>query len=225
MNIDLFMKLRYLFLPILLTASLHAEAQYSGGNGRGEVSLEINGRILNEDIILVSGSSGANGYYHSLSNNSGAFSAINARDQAGRSVSVTIWGSSTTETGTYSLNAGNWNDIIIYPKITGLRISGSGSGLILTLNGTSNTTIDGSLNAAGAANDLMIKNIQYTNSGADNHLKDCILTGDLSLTGPMTVTLQGSVSVGGNLNVGNGSTLFNYEAATLMISGNLAIFP
>jgi hypothetical protein len=63
--------------------------------------------------ITVSGSTGADGSFTSLTNTAGAFAAINATAQTGNHIVISICSSSTSENGTNSLNAGVWATLSI----------------------------------------------------------------------------------------------------------------
>ena len=130
--------------------------------------------------VTVTGSTGANGNYTSLTNASGAFLAINGTAQTGNTIVITITGNSTSEAGTNSLNAGTWAALTIYPTSTGLTISGSVNGPLINLNGASNITIDGRVNSTGSTRDLTISNtnggatastIRFINTAANNTVK------------------------------------------------------
>ena len=199
---------------------------YAGGIGRGDYALPFGPSILNADNIYVSGSTGVDGYYHSLSNSSGAFYAINSYAQTGKTIAVSIWGTSSSETGANSLNSGTWNTLIIYPKISGLRISGDiGLPMIIALNGAANVTIDGRLNASGSLKDLTFPKTKLFNSSINNFIKYCAITGDLYLTGTSSVTVDGVVAVSGNVTIESGSTVTNSPTGNLTIYGNLRILP
>jgi hypothetical protein len=136
--------------------------------------------------VTVTGSTGADGNYTSLTNVSGAFEAINGIGQTGNTIIITVTGNSTFEAGTNSLNAGGWTTLTIYPTSTGLTISGSVAGPLINLNGADNVTIDGRVNAAGSAKDLIITNtntgisastIQFISSAETNTVKYCTIKG------------------------------------------------
>lgn len=155
--------------------------------------------------ITVSGSSGANGTYTSFTNLGGAFAAINGSVQTGNSIVITINGSSTSESGTNSLNAGTWSSVNIYPTGSGYTISGSVAGAIINLNGANNVTIDGSVNASGVAKDLSIINfnngntagtstIRFINDATNNLIKFCNLKGSSTAVASGIVFFSTSVS-------------------------------
>ncbi|MCK9421674.1 MAG: T9SS type A sorting domain-containing protein [Bacteroidales bacterium] len=136
--------------------------------------------------ITVSGSTGANGSYTSLTNASGAFQAINGTAQTGNTIVITITGNSTSEAGTNSLNAGAWTSLTIYPTGTGYTISGNITGPLIDLNGADNVTIDGRVNATGNTKDLIITNtntgssastIRFIESAENNTVKYCTVKG------------------------------------------------
>jgi hypothetical protein len=140
-----------------------------------------------EAQVTVTGSTGANGTYASLTNAGGAFAAINLGVQTGNNIVVTITASSTSELGTNGLNAGTWTTLKIYPTVSGLEISGSVAAPLINLNGADNVTIDGRVNEAGAA-DLIISNtnpastpglstIRFINDASTNTIKYCNIKG------------------------------------------------
>jgi len=219
------MKTFIFYLIFLLTLPAIILAQFNGNIGRGDIVNGISSSILNGDIIIVSGSTGADGYYPSLTNAVGAFNAINAGSQTGKTIVVLIWGSSTSETGTHSLNAGAWSTLTIYPKITGLIVSGGGGGPYITLNGADNVTIDGRLNGSGVTKTLTISKIQFINSAVNDIIKYCSIAGDFSVSGTSSATLDGETTVGGNLKIEGGSNLSTTPASDLTISGTLTIRP
>ncbi|MEI6060779.1 MAG: T9SS type A sorting domain-containing protein, partial [Bacteroidota bacterium] len=142
--------------------------------------------ILAGDIITVAGSNGADGDYPSLTNATGAFIAINAQNQTGKTITVTIKKNSKSEAGTNSLNAGAWTSLTLYPTTPGITISGSVAGPLINLNGADNVTIDGRVGAAGSSNDLIISNtntgtsastIQFINTAESNTVKYCFIKG------------------------------------------------
>ncbi|MCX6247168.1 MAG: hypothetical protein NTW10_05495 [Bacteroidetes bacterium] len=199
---------------------------YAGGNGRGEYALSFGPSILNQDRIYVSGSNSADGYYHSLSSAAGAFGALNANSQTGKTITITIWGSSDSETGDYTLNAGSWMSVTIYPKITGLYVSGNPElQLIIGLNGADNVTVDGRLNAAGSSPNLFFPKTRLFNTAVNNAVKYININGELYVTETSTVSTDGPVNIQGDLKVENGSTLSNAPAGNLTVTGTMIIKP
>ena len=137
--------------------------------------------------VTVSGSNGADGNYTSLTNVSGAFQAINGTAQTGKTIIITLTANSTSEAGTYALNAGIWTSLTIYPT-TPVTISGTVEGPLIDLNGADNVTIDGRVNATGSTKDLTITNtsnaattgtstIRFYNQATGNTVKYCTLKG------------------------------------------------
>ena len=100
----------------------------------------------------------------------GAFDAINAGTRTG-SIKLKLTGS-TCEIATATLyqsgytGAGGTSDyssVSLFPTVSGLSIAGSLAAPLIDLNGADNVTIDGRVNATGAAKDLII-----TNSGTSS---------------------------------------------------------
>ncbi len=134
--------------------------------------------------VSVSGAhTSSNGTYATLG---AAFPAINAQDQTGKSIVVTLT-ASTTETASAALNAGTWTSLTIYPTITGLSISGNLNAPLIDLNGADHVFIDGRVIQTGAA-DLTIINsstsatagtstIRFINDATNNTVKYCTIKG------------------------------------------------
>jgi len=163
--------------------------------------------------ITVSGSTGADGTYTSLTNVSGAFQAINGTGQTGNAIVITVTGNSISEEGTNSLNAGAWASLTLYPTGTGYTIGGNiASGPLINLNGADHVTIDGRVNATGSAKDLTLTNtnasnysgtstIRLINSAENNVVKYCTVKG--SGTSAEGGIIFFSLSSSGNGNDGN----------------------
>jgi hypothetical protein len=199
---------------------------YTGGIGRGDYALSIGPSILNQDRICVSGSNGADGYYHSLTSPAGAFGALNAYSQTGKTITITIWGTSDTETGDNTLNAGSWTSVTIYPRITGLYVSGNPDlQTIIGLNGADNVTVDGRLNAAGSSPNLYFPKTKFFNTALNNALKYLNINGELYLTESSTVSTDGPVDIQGDFKVENGSAFSNAPSGNLTVRGTMFIKP
>ena len=95
--------------------------------------------------VTVTGSTGANGTYTSLTQVGGAFATINtAGSQAGNNILISITASIATEDGATQLNGNGWTTLTINPSGGISRtLSGSVNGPLISLNGASNVTIDG----------------------------------------------------------------------------------
>jgi len=124
-----------------------------------------------------------------------AFDAINNGTHQG-SITVKI-NISTTETAASVLNASSspssYTSVNIYPTVTGLSISGNLATPLIDLNGATNVTIDGRVNATGSSKDLIITNsntsstagtstIRFINDACSNIVKYCILKGSSAAT-------------------------------------------
>jgi len=159
--------------------------------------------------ITVSGSTGADGTYTSLTNASGAFQAINGTTQTGNTIVITITGNSTSEAGTNSLSAGTWTSLTIYPTGTGYTISGSVAGPLIDLNGADYVTIDGRVNATGSTKDLIITNtntgssastIRFIESAENNTVKYCTVKGAETNAGAGIIFFSTATAGNGNDN-------------------------
>jgi hypothetical protein len=133
--------------------------------------------------ITVSGSTGADGSYTSLTNAGGAFLAINSSVQTGNNIVISVTGDALAETGANSLNASDWATVTISPSGGAARtISGSFVGALINLNGADNVTING-LNTGG--NSLTIANtaigasttIRFIADATNNTITNCSIQG------------------------------------------------
>ncbi|MBK8610409.1 MAG: hypothetical protein IPL84_10845 [Chitinophagaceae bacterium] len=100
--------------------------------------------------VTVSGSTGADGTYASLTQALGAFATINAAgSQAGNNILITITADVATEDGANQLNNGGWTTLTVNPSGGAARVlSGNVNTALVSLNGATNVTIDG-LNSGG----------------------------------------------------------------------------
>ena len=181
--------------------------------------------------ISVSGSTGADGSYTSLTNTGGAFSAINANVQTGNSITISITGDVTTETGADSLTAGAWTSITISPSGGAARIiSGDVQGALIKLNGADNVTIDG-LNTGG--NSLTLENIsmglvsspastiRFINDATNNTVQNCTIKGSsngFNLSGAILFS-TGSVT-GNDGNTISGNTIKSSSPTNAVVTGS-----
>lgn len=206
------MKANYAFISVLLVAFFSI--------------IKLNAQVV------VSGSTGADGIYTSLTLANDAFDKINLSDQTGNTILITI-NANTTETGLKTLKAGNWKSITIYPTVTGCTIGGNVNLPLLTLDGADNVLIDGRLNGAGDSRDLTISNesgtvkttaatIQFTNDAQNNTVKYCNIVG--SATGGSTsttpsgiITFMNAVTV-----TGNGNNLITNNSITSSAAGRVS---
>ena len=150
--------------------------------------------------ITVSGSTGADGDYTTLTVSGGAFDLINSSVQTGNNIVITITADATAETGTISLNEGAWATLTINPTggvartISGTPTAGNP---LINLNGADNVTIDG-LNTGG--NSLIISNlrvaatsgtstIRFINGATNNTITNCDVRG----SGTMSVATNGGI--------------------------------
>jgi hypothetical protein len=183
----------------------------AASGGCAEVTATTGVTIVIGGIITVSGSTGADGSYASLTNSAGAFAALNSQDQTGNSIEVTIEGNSIFETGTNSLNAGNWIALTLFPAIPDIEIKGNVAGPLLNLNGCDNVTIDGRVDLTGTS-ELTITNtsssssantstIRFIGSAENNTIQYCTIKG--SETSTTSGIINFSTSTSGNGNDGN----------------------
>ena len=123
---------------------------------------------------------------------------------------------STTETASatiyqsgYSTSQGtsNYSSILIYPTIEGLTIGGNLNASLIDLIGADNVTIDGRVNATGAAKSLVLDNtstgasantVRFFNSAENNTVKWCTLKGSETYSTMGVVYFSTSSSGNGN---------------------------
>jgi hypothetical protein len=155
--------------------------------------------------VTISGSTGANGTYTTLTNAGGAFAAINsAGSQAGNTIIITITADIAGETGTNGLSYLNWSRLIINPS--GNRtVSGSVATSLITFFSSQKILIDG-LNSGG--NSLTISN---TNTGISASTI-IFSTGTIDCRITNCTILGSSTGTAGNNSPGSG-TIFFYSAS------------
>ncbi|MDD3077865.1 MAG: T9SS type A sorting domain-containing protein [Paludibacter sp.] len=141
-----------------------------------------------------------------------AFDSINAGIITGE-IELQLTGN-TTETATATLNAtgsgsASYSSIVLYPTTSGLSISGSIAGALISLDGTSNFIIDGRVNYSGATVSLTIENsststsastIKFTNSANANTIKYCYVKGSSTSATSGIIVFSTSTSGSGNDN-------------------------
>ncbi|MBN2767401.1 MAG: hypothetical protein JXR27_13610 [Paludibacteraceae bacterium] len=170
--------------------------------------------INNDKIIELTSSVGTT--YAVYTKLQDAFTAINNGTHKGV-INIKI-NTSTTETATSVLNAStttspNYSSITIYPTVPNLSVAGSINGNLIQLNGADNVTIDGRINAEGAAS-LIISNsntgtsartIELLNSSENNTFQYAAIKG--AGTGTTMGTINISTSTSGN---GNDNNLISF---------------
>ena len=157
--------------------------------------------------VTVTGSTGANATYPSLTLVGGAFAAINAAGtQAGNNILINITADILTETGATALNASDWTTLTINPNGGAIRnVSGTNNGPLIDLNGADNVTING-LNSGGNALNLTnlsagtsASTIRFINDATNNTITNFNILG--SCTGAASGTVFFSTgTVSGNDN-------------------------
>jgi len=115
-----------------------------------------------------------------------AFAAINSNStQTGNNIFIAI-STNINEGDSAVLNAGNWTSLTIYPKFSGVVISGPNVGPVIKLNGADNVTIDGRVNKSGTTADMeFVYNktnkrsyeLLLTNSAQNNLIQYCKFMG------------------------------------------------
>ena len=138
---------------------------------------------ISQAQVTVSGSTGANATYSSLTQAAGAFAAINAAgSQAGNNIMITVTADVATENGLNQLNNGGWTTLTINP-FGNRTLSGSANISLIRLSGAANVTING-LNTGG--NSLAISNsnigasastIMFANDASGNTIQNCNILG------------------------------------------------
>lgn len=178
--------------------------------------------------VTVAGSAGANGTYTSLTNAGGAFAAINANNQAGRNITISITANIATEAGTNALTggAGMWTTLTITPSGT-RTVSGTRNGVLFDLSGADNVTINGlnsggnSLSFSNTSTNTSAATFRFINDATNNTITNCTILG--SSTGNGTGTIFFSTRGSGNGNDNNTISSCNITAAGANLPTN-AIF-
>lgn len=167
--------------------------------------------VVSNAQVSVSGGTGLNATYPSLTKSGGLFEALNANAQTGNNIVVSITADVTTEDGVNSLNAGAWASVSITPS--GARIiSGTVTGNLINLNGADNVTING-LNSGG--NSLTISNagtgasntIRFINDASNNTVTNCVLQGSASTTANGVVNFSTGATTGNDNNTISNNTI------------------
>ena len=140
-----------------------------------------------------------------------AFDAINAGTHQG--VIVININSTTSETASAVLNGSGtgsaiYSSINMYPTATGLSITSSAASSLIQLNGASNITIDGRVNATGSLTDLTITNpstgttsvIEFINGASSNTIKYCTLKAMVTNSGNAILKFNTTNTTTGNSN-------------------------
>jgi hypothetical protein len=154
----------------------------------------------------VTGSTGANGTYTSLTASStGVFAKINATAQTGNNIIITVSGNSTSETSETALNSGAWTSLTIYPTGTGpYTISTCTSNPLINFNGADNVTIDGRINQTGSTIALILeatgngRTIRFGNDATYNTIKYSKITG--ACTGDAIIFFATPTTTGNSYN-------------------------
>ena len=165
--------------------------------------------------VTVTGSTGANGTYTSLTNSGGAFDAINTFPvQTGNNIVITISANLLSELGSAPLYQSDWASLVINPTGgSGITVSGSVSGPLVDISGADLVTING-LNSGG--NSLTISNtntgasastIRFVNGATNNTITNCTVLGSSgsSLSSGLGTIFFSTSAIGGN----TGNTISN----------------
>ncbi len=177
---------------------------------------------LQSQVDVAGAHANSNGSYATLKD---AFDAINAEHQGGNAITVSIT-ASISDDQTATLNDGAWATILIYPTTTGLTISGTVVGApLINLNGTTNITIDGRVNAEGDNPDLTIVNESTSNSSATSTIR--FINGAMFNTirycyirGAATSYTGANILMRTSSTFGNSNNTFEHNNLTGSLSGN-----
>jgi subtilisin-like proprotein convertase family protein len=183
--------------------------------------------------VTVTGSTGADGVYGSLTQTGGAFAALNAAGaQTGNAIIIEITGDVATEDGANSLNGGGWTSLTIRPSGGAPRtISGTVALPLINLNGAQNVTING-LNSGGNA--LTISNlstastagtstIRFINDASNNLVQNTTVLGSGTGTGTGTIIVGTTTGTTGNDNITITNCNIGPGGANLPINGILGL--
>lgn len=171
--------------------------------------------------VVVSGSSGANGTYSSLTQASGAFAAINAVPQTGMNINISITGNITTEDGTAGLGAGSWASLKISPS--GARtVSGSADLALFRFEGSDHVVFDG-ISISGS-NRLTLNNnsvgnnastISFENGATHDSIKNISVLGACPDINSGTIRFKYGPAGSNNYNVISGCDIGASKTTTL----------
>ncbi len=178
--------------------------------------------LFNYAQVTVTGSTGVNGNYTSLSNAGGAFVTLNgAGVQTGNNITITITADITTEMGANNLNGHGWASLQIIP-LGNRIISGSGGVDIIELNNTNNVTINGINNGS---NSLTISNastngsayaITLNNLATNNTITNCTVTGsNAGVNGAIVFFNNSAAGIGTSNNIIS-NCILNAASTTLL---------
>lgn len=163
----------------------------------------------NAQVSVTATAGTLNGNYTALNL---AFTAINNGTHRGN-ITIRI-SANTTETAPAILNASagaaNYTAVEVKPA-TGATptISGSAAGGLISLNGATNVTIDGSNTNGGTTKDLTISNtntagaaVRFIDGASNNTLKNCVLRGvsGINTTGVVFMASAVTAATGNNNN-------------------------
>jgi hypothetical protein len=176
----------------------------------------------------VTGSTGANGTYTSLTASStGVFAKINASAQTGNNIIITVTGNSTSETGETPLNVGVWTSLTIYPTGTGpYTISTCTSNPLINFNGADNVTIDGRINQTGSTVALTLettgtgRTVRFGNDATYNTIKYCKITG--ACTGDAIIYFATPTTTGNSYNTIDNCEITSSNARPLNVINSSA---
>jgi len=170
--------------------------------------------IFAANEVTVTGSLGQDATYSTLTGVGGAFEALNAADQTGKTITIAISASTTSEDGTNSLTgaAGMWTSLTIYPTATDVTIGAAVAKPLIDLNGADNVTINGAVGNAASGKSMIITNtsnvttagtstIRFINDATGNTVKNCIIKGATIDPAAGVVFFSSATATGNDTNV------------------------
>ena len=190
--------------------------------------------------VLVTGSTGANGFYGNLKD---AFAALNANGtQAGNNITVTI--SCDTDEGTTGAvlnqsSVSSWTSLTIKPGGHARTVTGNvASAAVIKLNGADNVTIDGS-SSGGAERNLTITNTSTsttsgviwlgsasgTDAASNNTTKNCIVAGRSPTTTFAGIVSGSGTTLGGFAEAANSNNTYQNNAVIRAQMGIILLGP
>jgi hypothetical protein len=109
------------------------------------------------------------------------------------------------------VGSASYTSVTLFPTVTGLTISGNLPAPLIDLNGADHVIIDGSVNAAGAAKDLIITNtnatsgvetstMRFINDATNNTVKYCTIKGSSMTTSGGIIYFASTSGISGNDN-------------------------
>ena len=172
--------------------------------------------------VTVTGSTGANGTYATLTAAGGAFAALNAAgSQAGNNIVMTVTASISTEDGTNALNGNGWTTLTVSPSGSNWSVYGTVNGPLITLNGASNVSFAGAsgfaLGIQNSSTGALASTVKFINDASNNTFTNTYFYG--GSTGLGTIYFSTGTTTGNDNNLFSQCYLGSIVAGTSPLNG------